>query len=200
MVIVYGELLDAFIVASQTCDISGVDSTPKPFASVLPIVTLAGYFSRQKLPIGLPPEEYKDFDKWDTILNYLLKKFPGKLEEISNDPFILPGKVRDILQTWQPPKNSKDREIKNKIKEIINSLSDQRKLYAYYLPACVEMGISEGFIDFCRLYTMPIETLQELLPRRIGTISTPYREHFAAQLANYLSRIALPFPISSPKI
>jgi len=52
-VVVFGDLVDFFMVASQTCDVSGVDgNAPKPFAAIVPVVSLAAYLSRERLPIG----------------------------------------------------------------------------------------------------------------------------------------------------
>jgi hypothetical protein len=54
MAVVYANLLTFFIVASQACDISGPE--PKPFVTVMSIVTLGGYLASEKLPIGLKRE------------------------------------------------------------------------------------------------------------------------------------------------
>jgi hypothetical protein len=68
------------------------------------------------------------------------------------------------------------------------------------MPCKEEIGLPEDFVDFCRLYTIPTETLYELREKRIATINSPYREQFSTKLGTYLSRIATPFPISPPKV
>jgi len=111
MAVVYADLLEFFVMASQTCDVSGVESKPKSFASVLPFIPIASYLSREKLAIDIPEENAKDYSKWTTIVEYLENKVSLRSLKHKNDPFELPNVVTEIIREWNPPKKSKERKI-----------------------------------------------------------------------------------------
>jgi len=58
----------------------------------------------------------------------------------------------------------------------------------------------EGFVDFCRPYILPIQTIQKLQDYRIVSLHSPYREEFGQKLGLFLSRVATPAPIKAPEI
>lgn len=200
MVVVYGGLLRYFVVASQTCDISGIDSRPKPYAVILPIIALGDYLGNEKLPIGLNPEDSHDFSKWSTIADYIEAEIQIDLSKERNNPHALVKEIRKIINEWKPGKSSPKEKVWNQIKRCIREILDSKKLYIYYIPHSSELNVPEGYIDFCRWYTLSIDALQNLKEYRIATIRTPYKEHFAQKLANFLSRIAIPTPLMPPKI
>jgi hypothetical protein len=200
MVVVYGDLFQFFIVASQTCDVSGVDARPKPFAAVLPVVTLAGFLSREELPIGVDRDQMQDRSQYATIVDYLQTALRIDLSSERGDPFALPGRVRDLLRQWKPRKGSPEQRVRGKMVEWMNGVVDARKTYVYYLPAEKTLGIPEGYIDFTRLYSVLIGKVQELMTKRKATLVSPYREEFASKLGTYLSRIATPAPLKPPKV
>ena len=200
MVVVHAELVACFVLASQSCDVSGIDSKPKPFASVLPVVSLRDCLAQERLPIGLPPEEFDDVSRWTTIVDYLQAKLGEDLTEFRNDVFVLPDKVRSLIEEWSPQRNSPDRQIRNQIRRWIQEAVDNGKLYIYYLPPASALSVPESVVDFCKLYTLSTSMLEDLKSRRIATIKPPYREQFAQKLAYYLSRVATPTPITPPEI
>ena len=134
------------------------------------------------------------------MVDFLARTNKCNLDQFRDDPFILPTKIREFVKEWDPPKNSKDREIRNKLKDIIKNVPDPKKRYLYYLPPSGSFGVPEGFVDFCRLYSLKIEVVQDLKNKRVATIKTPYREQFAEKLSHYLARIATPFNFKPPEL
>lgn len=199
MVVVYADLLRYFIVASQTCDVSGVDSSPKPFATVLPFVTLEDYITRVRLPIGLSAEEAEDAARWTTIKAYLEGSLNADFTGSEEDPFLLPQVVRNFLRDREPSNHDKTtRQVLKRIRSALTEATNHRKLFIYYLPSAPRLKVPEGFVDFCRTYTLPIETLRTMTPERVAAIASPYREEFARKLGDFLSRIATPSPLVPP--
>ncbi len=199
-VVVFGDLVEYFMVASQTCDVSGVDSKPKIFAAIVPVVPLAAFLSRQRIPIGLEKGDIEDESKWTTIVDYLEMQLKVDVSDMRDDSFALPAKIRELLKDWNPKKNTPEKQIRGKIRGILNEVVKPQKKYLYYLPANSAYGVPEGFVDFTRLYSVVTEKLQKLTPRRVCTLVTPYREEFASKLGSYLSRIATPAPLTPPDI
>jgi hypothetical protein len=199
-VVVFGDLVEYFMVASQTCDVSGVDARPQVLAAVVPIVSLAAYLSRQRLPIGLADEEAQDTSKWVTIVDYLQQALPENLSGIREDPFALPDRIRQLVSAWNPSKKSEGRQVRGKIRSTLNDLLDPQKKYIYYLPSSPKHGVPEGFVDFTRLYSVVTEKLNGVSAQRVCTLASPYREEFANKLGLYLSRIATPAPLAPEKM
>jgi len=200
-VVVFGDLVDFFMVASQTCDVSGVDgNAPKPFAAIVPVVSLAAYLSRERLPIGLENREDADESKWTTVADYVESALDEDLSEIRDDPFVLPERIRTLVKDWNPPQNSKEQRIRGAIRNVLNKVVDPKKKYIYYLPADQKRGVPESFVDFTRLYSVVTAKLNDLAGDRVCTLATPYREDFSGKLGLYLSRIATPAPLTPPKL
>lgn len=66
----------------------------------------------------------------------------------------------------------------------------------YFLPASVELGLSEMIVDLRQLHTVRLDLLTALAQagRRRGRLPSPYREHLAKHFADTFSRIGLPEP------
>ena len=195
MVVVYADLLEYFIIVSQTCDVSGLDHDPKPFACILPFVPLSQYLMHERLPILSDAES-----AWTTICDYLETTCNVTFGEKRDDPITLAEEVRRVLGEWTPKKGTEEKKIKGRIIDSINKAVDNKKNYLYYLPVSPELKVPEGYIDFLRMYTLQIEILNDLKESRVATVASPYREDLAQNLAIYLSRIALPKALSPPSI
>ena len=200
MVVVHGDLFEYFVMASQTCDVSGVDGQPKPFAAVLPVVSLASFLSREQVPIAVDGDPADDPSKWCTIVDYLQGVLNVDLSGERDDPFTLPHAVRQLVKDWEPAKRSPEITARRRLIEFMNGVVDPKKAYIYYFPADKSLGVPESFVDFTRLYTLLIGKAQELMPERKATLASPYREQFASKLGTYLSRIATPTPLRPPRM
>lgn len=196
LAVVSADLLEFYVIVSQTCDISGVDSVPKPFASILPIVSIASILKKNKINVQNNSQE----DERPTVPQYLERAIPGvDFSTLKNDPYEFPDAVYRAVEGWQPAEK-KARVIRNQTKNFINKIRENNREYFYYLPCSREYAVPEGFVDFCRLYTLPTETLNDLKEFRVSSISSPYKEQFAQKFSLYLSRIATPTPIDPKKL
>ncbi|MHB1034641.1 MAG: hypothetical protein ACYC35_08860 [Pirellulales bacterium] len=199
-VVVPAGLVEYFMLASQTCDVSGVDGAAKPFAAVVPVVSVSGYLSRERLPLGLLGEDAQDKTQWTTIVDYLQDTLKEDLGKIRDDPFGLPDKVRQVLRGWQPPKKSNEHQVRGKILNVLGGLLDSKRSYIYYLPLSRPHRVPESYVDFTRLVSIGTDKLNDLKQHRVSSLASPYREEFANKLGLYLSRIATPAPLVPPKI
>ncbi|MCC7086534.1 MAG: hypothetical protein IT427_16165 [Pirellulales bacterium] len=196
MVVVYGDLFEYFILASQTCDVSGNDGPAKPFAAICPVVTMGEMLARERFPIS--KESRKDPAKSTTVVDYLQETLQKDFSADRDDPFTLPNRVRDALAEWQPATSS-EKETRGRIKNILSE-SSFKKSYLYYLPADVAFNMPECYVDFTRLFSVVTERVSSIASNRVCTLVSPYREDFGSKLGSYLSRVATPSPLAPPKI
>lgn len=75
MVLVYADLLEYFIIISQTCDISGIDSPTKPTCTILPVITLAQYCRGQVSFSYIDPETGQKISQMTSIPEYFTEQF-----------------------------------------------------------------------------------------------------------------------------
>ncbi len=197
MVVAYADLLEYFVLASQTCDVT--PPKPKDFVSLVPYLPLAPRLMGERLPIGLSPDEAADRTLWKTVCEYITQHTGDSLHGAGEGVFGLPMRVRmAVADAWQgvPREINANRKW---IKEHVRGLSDNERLYLYYMPPAPEAGVPEGYVDFTRLYTIPFDCLSRLGPHRRATINSPYREQFARKLGDYLSRVAVPKALDPPQ-
>ena len=187
MAVVYADLIEFFIIGSQTCDISGIDSPPKDFAFVLPLVPLSHYLNKEKVHIKCDAGTSLK-DGYYTIVEILEQEAGASFEGVNNDPYELPERVRSVLEDWSPPKRSMKRKFKNAIREYINKALNNSKKYIYYLPRNYEMAVPDGIADFTRLFTLHTQLLEDLKDYRVATIQTPYKEDFSHKLVSIRDR------------
>jgi hypothetical protein len=64
--------------------------------------------------------------------------------------------------------------------------------WTYHLRQNNVFQVPEGYIDFSVAYTVPTLRLLEWNRFRIARIADPFRDQFAQQFANHISRIAVP--------
>jgi hypothetical protein len=193
LVVVYGNLFEYFIVASQTCDISGVDSTPKPFCAIVPFKTLLSFCRDEIVPVK------KDGDTIfsGTIID-MISKFAQEDLSDSNE-FEFPNKLRDFIGKWKPTKNTKEHTVKSQIKGFLNNLVGNQKLAIYYIEHSPEFNVPEGFADFTQIITVPTNMLENTKEKRIAKLENSYNYDFAQRLGRFLTRIATPEPMKGQK-
>lgn len=200
-VVVFGDLVEYFMIASQTCDVSGIEkNSAKTFAAIVPVIPVSAFLSRERLPIGLSTEDVADETQWSTIVDYLQTQLSEDLSDVRDDAFVLPARIRELLGSWKPPKKTTERQIRGRIVNVLSDTVNPRKNYIYYLPANTDLRVPEAYVDFTRLFSVVTEKLQQLMPQRVCTLATPYREEFASKLGSYLSRIATPVPLTPPNV
>ena len=192
MVVVAARLFPYFIIATQTCDISGQDKPSLPWATILPIITLENTCKTEKLPFQTQNN------------NMTIHEFVGKCYELSSclshtTASNYGESIREIIRKWMPQLNKGD--LKNDVGMIRNFLNQYHtKGYMFPLPSNEALGIPESYVDFTSTYSVPLNKILNIKQHRLACIKTPYREEFARKFADFFSRIALPKPMRPEKI
>lgn len=188
LVVVHASLTSYFILASQTCDISGVDKAASPTAIILPIRTVLEICRYERLPFASMSNELlsiEEFIERNASINTLRS---------IQDAFSYPAALRKLLQEWNPS----GKAVASDKSRIKNYLGKQLKGgWIYYLKDDSAFQVPECCVDFSVAYTVPTARLEGLKGHRIARLGDPYRDHFAQAFASRLSRIAVPKPMAA---
>ncbi len=185
MVIAHAHLRRYFTIATQTCDVSGLDKQPLAAAIILPIQTLLEICLTTRL-------EFVSEDRKMTIHEFLCKHCPdtGLLSTLPPAQY---GRVlRQTITDWtpSPKKLLGDRNrVANLLKKMLQS-----KTSVYYLRENDAFGLPESIIDFTAAYTVHRDILIENTTSRVARIASPTREDFSHKFAHFISRVAIPAP------
>lgn len=184
LVVVYSSLTSHFVIATQTCDVSGKDRNSLPMAIILPVITVMEICRYQRLP-------FRSADGETTIEEFLETNAQNTSLRLERDSFRYPEVIRKALADWVPT-TSKLQEDRNRIRNYLARM--QERGWMYFLKQDAAFQIPEGYVDFSVAFTVPTQRLNELNNSRLARIADPYRDQFAQALANRLSRIAVPTP------
>jgi len=187
MVVVFAQLARYFVIATQTCDISGTDKLPLPFAIILPIITFVEICKSQSLPM-------KSLDGGDepwTIHDYLVYLGATDLEN-APDPYSYGMSFRCALNALRPTGKT-DNENLGRIKNFLKRSYDDKR-FLYYLEGDPQRELPEVFIDFSVPHSAPTDKLAQFADRRVARIASPYREEFSQSFSSFISRVATPVP------
>ncbi|MCS6859461.1 MAG: hypothetical protein NZT92_03970 [Abditibacteriales bacterium] len=168
LVVVSAELLKYFIIVSQTCDISGVDSPPNPVCVIARVMTITEYCRSVEVPF--PPNNEKK-----TIVAFLTEKLGESIRRESADDLRFPDYLRQALENWKArdTKESPDARIRNTIKNLLNNIVENRQVNTYYVRSDVTRRVPESFVEFSYLY--PVSTESQCVvqaPRWGGVLTT----------------------------
>jgi len=187
MVVVAGRLFQYFIIASQTCDISGKNGKSLPWAIVLPIITISYTCKNQCLP-------FKSIDDQMTIHDFICSKLQDSEKLQSATEFEYGEEIRNITSELLEKKNNG--KILEDIRQIKNFLNNyHKKGYMFPLTEKPDFKVPESYVDFTAAYSVPTDKLLSVKENRFARINTPYREDFAQHFANFFARVALPTPM-----
>ncbi len=187
MVVVYARLFEYFVIASQTCDISGMDKPAQLWATILPVVTLAAMCRQESIPMG-PQEALR------TIDSVVREHCPNseQLERASDADYGMT--IRLLVDEWLNSAAAKESKILSR--RIKNFLNDYHKAgYMHPLRDNIQLRVPESYVDFTAAFSVPRSKLLALRNHRIATIASPYREDFSHRFATFYSRVALPAPM-----
>ncbi len=189
MVVVFARLFRHFVIASQTCDISGLDDRrPLPWAAILPVTTLAERCRKERLP-------FKGETDCVTIHEYVVKH-SGRADEFESlNDFDYGVALRAVVTEWiksKPPK-----VVLTNAQQIRKFLLEyHKKGYLVSLPVDAELGLPESVVDFSSIFTVPTAKLEAIRNYRFARIAGRYREGFSQQFGSFFSRVALPRPMT----
>lgn len=185
MVVVHSTLTSYFIIATQTCDICGVDRKPLPTAIILPVLTVQDICRNQRLPFqSLGNKEM-------TIESFLELNAGAAHLRTESDSFRYPTLLREVFSNWKPGKQFEP--DRNRLRNYMDQLHE--KGWMYFLKQDDALKVPESYVDFSVAYTVPTFRLNELKASRIARLADNVRNHFSREFADMLSRIALPTPI-----
>ena len=191
MVVVAGRLFHYFIIATQTCDVSGKDKKPYPYATILPVIPFAIMCKNEILPI--PNIGNMTIHKF--IVDYAVKG--EELDKQSDADY--GAAIRIIIE--DSLKLKVDKKFEKNLKLIRSFLNDYHtKGYMYPLHDDVKLSVPESYIDFSSTFAVPTDKLIAINSMRIARIATPYREDFALKFATFFSRVALTVPMKPEKL
>jgi hypothetical protein len=184
MVVVFSRLFRFFIIATQTCDICGIDKTPSEWATVFPVITLADLCKNEPLPFSRTNQVL-------TIHGFVHKYCEGieGLEDLSDMDYV--PELKKIINQCSKSHPSKD--VQQDGRHIRSYLSDYHKpVFIFSLPADASFGLPESYVDFTSAFTVPTSKLLALKDSRFAKIADPYRIDFAQKFGSFFSRVALP--------
>lgn len=181
MVVSEAQLHSYFFLASHTCDISGEDKKPFPWAIILPIVTLARQCQREKIPFNnkeiLTPQE----------LVFKYSDMGERLEGITEFEYM--ERFWQILEDWA--KQEANRKVKEKVGRIRNFLKKLGQVESlHFLPPDSVFTIPESTIDFTTIYTIPRERLVAIQEQRISCLGTKMLADFTQRFSHFFQRVA----------
>jgi hypothetical protein len=189
LVVVFATLVQFFVIATQTCDVSSQDKPAQSHVIILPAKLLSDICRTEQIPFPGMLEPM-------TIEGYLTHVTNSSDLQGTSEPFEYGDKLRALLASWQPITKN---EIQNKgrIKNLLSKFLDGSG-YVHYLKRDIEFRIPEMCVDFSAAYTVALQQLTSLSGNRIARIGDPYRDQFAQAFAHHISRIALPEPVKPP--
>jgi len=187
MVVVFARLFRYFIIATQTCDISGKDKSPQDWATILAVITLADLCRTETFPFSATGQLMTIHD--------FVKTYCDRSDEFedTSDMDYAPN-LRQIVA--DSAKLATNKKVLQDIRHLKNYLSSYyNKIFMFSLPADSEFALPESYVDFTSAFTVPTSKLLALQSRRFATIVDPYRIEFAKRFGEFFARVALPKPM-----
>jgi len=188
-VVTNAELIEYFVVLSQTCDVCGVDKDPHPLAMVLRAKTIGQICKGMGIVLA-------GCEGPRTIHEYLIGLTQSEAlrdaDEIS---------YREVLKAVLEQCLGMGSDAKENCSRIKNLFASRLKkaAYVYYLATDSAFRMPVLYIDFTAAFTVVTSHLHSAMGKRIATLAEPYRTHFAESFANHIKRIALPAPMQPEK-
>ena len=200
MVLAYADLLKYFMIISQTCDVSGIDSDPKPTCTIIPITTLAQFCQQENVLLPYrDPETEQNTTETVNIADYFADFFDPSFRDMVLDDFGFPRYLSQNIKTWQKEagKNGGKQVFLSKIRNSLRDITQNKRFYIYYIKPDRDHEIPDCFADFLRVYTVSIQIIQSIKDNRIGMITSPFRDELVQKFSYCYQRIATPYPMES---
>jgi hypothetical protein len=185
MVIVYARLFRYFIIATHTCDISGIDKKrPLPWATILPVFTLAETCRNERFPL-------KSLRETSSIQDFLTQKTELASELVGALELGYADRIRGIVRSWI--KSGLTGDLLKDAQWIQNYLMNYHtKGILFSLPGDEDFSLPESYVDFSAAFTVATTKLEALKDCRFVRVAEPYRMAFGKAFADLISRPTLP--------
>lgn len=191
LVVVPARLSLMFVVASQSCDISGHDKKAKGDCVILPVRSLADLCRTELLPFQIGKQQVSSTIE-DLLVDRVKDDWLRSQSDLEYDTAI-----RLVVDEWTPV-SSDDKTLKGRIKNVINT--EQSRGYLFWLKESTRPPMPTCAIDSTAMYTIPVSLLTSRLESRLSSIAPVYREQFARWVAERLGRVGTLEPISPDKM
>lgn len=187
MVVVFARLFRYFVIATQTCDISGKDKAAFESAIILPVIPLMDLCRSEPMPFASTHETL--------TIHEFVTRYCEKSEELQSVGDMDYGNaLRNFVDRCATSAHNKN--VRKDAKFIGNYLKRYyEKGYMFSLPGDEGFGLPESYVDFTAAFTVPTSKLLALESLRFATIIDPYRLAFAQKFGYFFARIALPKPM-----
>jgi len=194
--------LSHFILASQTCDVAGVNHPALPTCLVLKITTFCDFVNGGELPFKWQEGEnsiIKQIALNEFLLANLDEKGATAIKTASDNQSAYPGALRTALKAWKPKANSNEQTFKSKLQNFLTDITNNKEGRTYYLPGDEKFNIPESFVDLSAVFPVNTEDIQGAIGSRLATLGNPYKEEFSQRLGDRFSRVAVPVPVRGEK-
>jgi hypothetical protein len=185
LAVVFAGFSEHFVIATQTCDVSGHDRKEFPYAMILRARTLMEICQTDQIDLQGRTQSI-------TIEDYLVERAGDATIASVADSNRYSEALKQLLETWNPSENA-DKANQRLILKFLNKIR-RTAGHIYYLPPDGGFHLPELIVDFCATYTIATRQLTSFAPRRVARIGDPYRDHFARAFSDRISRIAIPQP------
>jgi len=108
---------------------------------------------------------------------------------IFNIEVLLKIYVQESLKI-NPEKSKKN--ITNQIVKNMDNLFNNKKKYYFFLSPINEFNDTPSFADLLRIYTLPINYLNDIFKSRVKVLKHPWREKLGWKVSYIFHRVALP--------
>lgn len=189
LVIAYAGIFHYFIVASHTCDVSGVDKKALPWSVILPVYTLSETCQSVRFP-------WQSQDEQVTVHVFVrnLLKEPDVLDKVPELTYST--QIRRLVAELLDSGNLEGKVLED-VRKIKKYLTEYyKKNIMHPLPASIVHGLPESYVDFSSVFTIPTVKLSSLMKCRFVRVAEPYRSDLAQRFANLFARATLPRPMA----
>jgi hypothetical protein len=180
------DLIEYFVIISQTCDICGQDKLAQPLAMILKAKSMRHLCRTEALP-------FRGQEAPQTIHEHFVKTL-GFEDLDAADEHSYRAVLSKLWQAWKPA-NSSEEGNRGKVNNYLSAM--QKVGPTYHLREDSERKIPPLYVDFLTAFTVTTDLLCTMKSSRIVTLTDAYRDSFAQAFATHLGRVALPLPMSA---
>lgn len=186
MVVTSAELAEYFVLASQTCDICGLDKPAKELAVVLRATPLRTLCMSTLLPLfgsEIAPVSIHAYLTEELRTQELVEATSASYSSV----------IRRLLHAWEPASKAK-KTVRSQIGNALRRLL-QGDANLFFLAASEEFGFGELSVDLTTVFTFPTRRLLEIEALRMASLVEAHRNKFAQDFGARFARIAVPVPM-----
>lgn len=183
-----------FVIASQNCDISGLDRPANKNCVILPYVSYPNMFRERVFPYRKQKkgggDEVLEINVRQFIKERLWTGSSNDFEICAEDDFKWMDLVQNLLKT--EVSNKDDNEIRKRLKNMANADWLKNKGIAYQINGNKTLSVPPGYIDLENVFSIETGELLTNINERLGALKDLHREAFGQSFGARFSRVATP--------